>query len=248
MALGLFGNRRSVVIGCALGALALVVLTVVLAWASGARITGGTPEERVACIGRMVADRPSGASKVLAEAAVSEPAAVVRAAAVIGLAQLGEKQYRPVIEKACADPEAKVREAAAGALSQYGDAPAVELLGRLADKDADDHVRAAAMGAVGRCGDPHAIVVLLQMAESADKPTTQLWAMQALMGKFGGKLPPERAPANVRLWRDQIQYLKRMPAIQQAYASAGAELIQRPEDVWTRKDPHDAGDPGPPPK
>ena len=76
------------------GAFALCAGVVIAA--TGAEVTGETPQERVAAVHQVAARRPRGAARALARAA-EDRSPEVRRAAVAGLAHVLEADHRPVV-------------------------------------------------------------------------------------------------------------------------------------------------------
>jgi len=209
------------------------VVTIVLIAATGAEVTGETPQERVAAVHQVAARRPRGAARALARAA-EDRSPEVRRAAVAGLAHVLEDDHRPVVEKATRDADAGVRAVSADTLGVYGDREAADRLIQLIETDPDEQVRLAALRGLSKCKDPRSIVVLLETADKGKTKRVRLQAMKFLSWKFKANVRAMRDPGYVPGWKDLIQRWKWDLRVRDAYAAAGAELIDRPQDILGR--------------
>ena len=215
-------------------ALVVAVAAGAVSWyASRAKITGSTLEERVASVCRLAADRPHGWTGALAEAAMdaNEPPEL-RRAALAGLTGVKDGKVRQAFEQGLSNEDAQLRAIAAGGVGAFGDKPAADALVALMDGDKDAGVRHAAMAGLARCDDPRGIVSLLQRAEDRGKPAPdRLAAMTALAGRLLATLGADHRPENTAKWANLVQRLKRMHIVQKAFADAGVALVQRPQDI-----------------
>ena len=239
-------TRLAVVAG--IGAAVVAAVTVAGLIAARAKVRGDTPGERIASIGRIAADRPSGASGALA-AAVDDPDPGVRVAALTALARFVSPRHRPVIEKALVDPDGEVRRAAAATLGQYGDSAAVERLIELVQADSDTDAQLGALAGLRCCDDPRSIVTLLHIAETHGNMAVREQAMRSLLGKLGATLGKAHTPRDPRRWRDLVQRLKRSRPVRDAYAATATPLVMRPGDeIGGRLHPDRPVTPGPAPQ
>ena len=186
------------------GTFVVVVALVVVLFAIGrdgpARVEGDTPAERIACINRLAADRPAGAGDAIAHAAIDEPHALVRQAALMALGELAnDGQYRPTFEAGTRDVAPWAREVATEALGRFADAAAVRRLGELVATDPTSGVRCAAARGLAQIATPPAVALLVEAVEKNVYPPVRLVALDVLEGLLArhgaeGKEPwaPER--------------------------------------------------------
>jgi HEAT repeat protein len=199
-------------------------------------VTVGTPEQRVEAVVRLASERSSGAKNALL-AATRDASPKVRRTALVGLSHmLDDEKVRPAIEKAIKDEDAGVRAIGAEALGQFNDGPATgELIGLLENESESESVRKAALRGLVNCDDSRAIVAMIELASRRDAPLeVRRQSLKSALRKAHGRLLPGRDPTNDRLWRDLIQRFKNDQRVRRAYAEAGVELVDHPEDIVTR--------------
>lgn len=195
-----------------------------------AEVSGGDPPERIAAIHEIAAERPWGAGKALAQAAANDPSPQVRREAIAGLSHFLAPEHRAAVEKGTTDSDARVRAIAADTLGLYRDKAATDVLVQLIETDRDEQVVQAALRGVVRCNDPRAIVMLLETADKGSSRAVKMVAMKGLLRWFRGRIPKDRDPRDKPRWRDLIQRWKGDSRVRAAYAAAGVELVQRPQD------------------
>lgn len=218
------------------GTLAAAAVVAAAAWAirlsfGQADVSGEDPAERIAAIHEMTAKRPSGAGKALARAAADDPSPLVRGDAMGGLSHFLAPEHRAVVEKGTKDSDGRVRAIAADTLGLFGDKAAADVLVKVIETDQDEQVVQAALRGIVRCDDPRAIVMLLETAANGSSSAVKMVAMKGLLRKFGAKIPENRDPDKNASWLDLIQRWKRSIRVRDAYAAAGARLVDRPQDV-----------------
>ncbi len=217
-----------------------VCLTVALAAVAGyyalrpAEVTGDDPPDRIAAIREITVNRPVGAGKALAQAA-TDSSPQVRREALAGLSYFPADEHRAVVEKGTTDPDTRVRAIAANTLGVYGDESAANVLAKLIETDREEQVVQAALRGLVKCDDPRAIVALLETAADEGKSrAVKIVAMKGLLRKFNAKPPKKSDPDKEASWRDLIQRWKRYKPVREAYATAGARLVDRPQDIIAR--------------
>ena len=121
-------------------------------------------------------------------------------------------------------------------MGQFNDAPATgELIRLLADQSETEAVQMAALRGLVNCDDPRAIVAMIEVASRQAAPLeVRRQSLRSALRKAGGRLLPGRDPTNDPLWRDQIQRIKNDQRVRRAYAAAGVELVDHPDDIVTR--------------
>jgi HEAT repeat protein len=102
-----------------------------------------------------------------ATALLRDPSSLVRAAAIMALAESQDASAIPTCVKALADESAQVRSEACLALGRSGDRKATPAL-IAALNDAEDGVRESAAAALGRLGDPAAVEPLVMTLAFSD--------------------------------------------------------------------------------
>jgi len=231
---GTIDHRLVVVLSIIL--LCAAVAGVIMFVSGSPDVTRGTPEQRAEAVIRVASERPAGAKSALV-AATDDESPLVRRTALVGLTHmLDHKKDRPVIEKAVRDPDAGVRAIAAETLGQFNDAQATsELIRLLEDQNESESVQMAALRGLVHCDSPRAIVAMVEVAGRRDAPLeVRRQSLKSALRKAGGRLLPGRDPTNDRLWRDLIQRFKNDQRIRKAYAAAGVELVDHPDDIVTR--------------
>ena len=229
-------GRKRIFVFLAIALFALAGVVVAAMSFGGARITGDSPQQRIASIYRLADEKPRGAGAVLARAAVEEPDAAVRRTAMLALGRFVDPQYRWAAEHAAGDDSSAVRTAAAATMGLYKDSRAAERLGEMAS-DPDREVRMAALAGLGQCPGDQAVVLLLRSAESSRDPQVRLQAAKSLLGRFHIGFTREMDPEDTRRWRGMIERIKRFDGVQRAHANLSAQLVRHPEDVtWRHKD------------
>ena len=207
------------------------VATIVMLTTVQADIGGEDADGRVKAVQRIVSNRPPGARTALVKAARSDTAAQVREAAFAGLTHFKQDADRPLFEEGTRDKDPRVRSVAADTLGTYNDAQATSTLINLVKSDPSDRVRMAALRGLARCEDPRAVVCILETAEKDEDSGIRLQAMKALLTKFKANIRVTRDPRNEAAWRDLIQRFKWDQRIRDAYAAAGVQLVDRPQDI-----------------
>lgn len=236
-------RRRLVVLLAAAGVLG--VATIALRLANSADLTGGTPAERAASIGRLADEQPWGASSVIAAAAANEADQEVRRAAVIALRKFAADR-RKTVEASTRDRSARVRAAAACTLGKLTDKAATRRLGEmLNDSDEDDSVRAAAASALAGNKTPQATVLLVRAMESHPKAEVRDYATAALIHNSGllrikanPRAVAEYRKKNRAEWADLVETIKMIPATQAAFAKLNQPLAMHPENLVHRPNKH----------
>ncbi len=175
------------------GAIAVALTAAAFAlsrWASRARITGDTREQRIESICRVADERRWGAGDALARAAENEPDESVRRAALVALAGFLKPRYRRVVDAGTANGSPVVRAAAAGTLGLYDDDAAAKRLGQL-----------------------------LRAVEKNDNPQVRQQALLSLLRRFklSVRTPPE---PDTEKWDVLIRVLRRAPPVRAAYEAA----------------------------
>ncbi|MHC4718046.1 MAG: HEAT repeat domain-containing protein, partial [Planctomycetota bacterium] len=146
------GTRKAVYAAVAAGVIALAAVGVFAL--NGPDVDGRTPQERIDQIARLADRKPLGAADAIARAAVEDPDATVRQAALVALGRFVDRDHRPAVDAATKDPDPRARSGAAVTLGRYGDDRAADALGRLASEDPDQQVRLAAVTGLGRLDRP----------------------------------------------------------------------------------------------
>ena len=214
------------------GVLAIGGVAFVLMWsAASADVDEGGEEQRIASVQRIASTQPPGARAALARTARSDKSPRVRRTALISLGQIRTDQDREVFQESTRDEDDTIRAVAADTLGTYNDAEAVTALLQLVKDDPSERVRIGALRGLARCEDPRAVVCLVQTAEFARSLEIKRQAMRSLMRKFSANIRKMRNPADVPRWRDLIQRWKWDQRIRDAYAAAGADLVDRPEHI-----------------
>jgi HEAT repeat protein len=201
------------------GVVAVLAAVVVIAcFLQGrARVTGDTPEERAANIGRMVDEGKWGAGDAAAGAA-RDASPQVREAAVVALGRLG--RHEELVRGALADPDPSVRYAAAVALGGSQDPKAADILGELALNEHDTKTRVGAVLGLGRTNTPRATCHIVQAMDVLD-PEVARTAMEVLSAQVGLRwdIPPD--PRDRREWVRKAELLKKSQFVRRAMADAG---------------------------
>ena len=226
------GSRRMVLLVGAAAALVAAV-AVIYAVLSPVEVSGDTPAERIASIHEITVRRPRGAGNALARAAADDPSPAVRAEALAALSQFLEPEHRSVVEKGTTDSDVRVRIIAVEVLGVFDDKAAAEALAEVVARgpDEDERVIHAALRGLVSCHDPIAVVTLFEIASEGNSREVKLVAMKSLLRKYNGTPPKGADPKNQAVWRDLAQRWRRSFPIKDAYAAAGVELIDRPQDI-----------------
>ena len=227
------------------GVALLVVVTAAMGLMSRAKITGETPAERIACIGRLADEQPWGAALVIAEAAVAESDDEVRRAAVIALRKFAA-DHREAVEACTRDRSARVRAAAACTLGRLADADAARRLGRmLNDGKEDEAVRAAAAAGLADNDSPEATVLLVRTMEAHSIPNVQDHAAAVLVRKYAlirVKANPQAISEFRRKqranWLDLVETVKMLSETKTAFEKLDQPLVLRPENLIKRPVDH----------
>ncbi len=98
-------------------------------------------------------------------AALSDPAAEVRAQAVKALCELGDRRAAPWIARLLQDPSPGIRQSAAVALGKIGSAQSVPALARVLEQSEDRPLLQPVLLALGEIGDRRAVPALLAAME-----------------------------------------------------------------------------------
>ncbi len=221
------GRKSLYILGAVVVAAAVIVCAVAFA-ASGPKVRGGTPQERIASIQAITDSQADGAADAIAEA-VNDPDSSVRRVALVCLGRFCRPQDRALVEKCLSDKDPAVRGGAAVALGRYSDTASADKLGELIAREENEDVRAAAVSGLAQNQTDKAVVVLLESAEkNMGHDTFQRRAMSALLGKLDAELDMkmERNAAN---WLYLFDVVKGMPKLQEAYKRVGVPVIQHPE-------------------
>jgi len=195
-----------------------------------ARITGGTPAERIAAICRVADEGRPGAGAAIAAAADDDPSPAVRRVALLALARFIDAEHRGLVEAATRDADPGVRAAAAATLGEFDDDSAADRLGELAAKDGDEQVRLAAADGLERCGTDKAVVGLVETMENNDNPKVREHARSAVLRRLNWPERNTRA-ADVAMWRNDVELIKVDPAVVAAYKTAGVQLVHHLEYI-----------------
>ena len=220
-------SRRQHLIFGVIALSAVAALTAGLHYRARASVEGDTAQERVACIARIADERPTGAARAIAAAALGDSDAVVRRAALVAMGGFGISQGRPVAERAARDPSPQVRAEAAHLLGTCGDAAAADRLHELAGSDPAESVRLAAVAALGRAPAAKSVVGLVEIAETSENPVVRAGAMEALCRRFG--VPRTFDPSDTSKWDRDLEVIKSWPKVQAAFAASSLPLRRRPE-------------------
>ena len=200
--------------------LAIVMLVAAAVWVIGlapAKLSGRTPAERIASICRVADQRPWGAGKAVAAAAVGDSDASVRAAALVALGKfIDESAHREVVESAAGDGDPGVRSAAATTLGLYRDEAAVDRLSELLSSDRSEQVRMAAALGLIRTGRPRGILVLVEAMASNDNPNVQFRAMEVLTNSFNIRFRTPRDPRDRAAWAQRVGVIRNVPTVRYA--------------------------------
>lgn len=212
---------------------ALVVLLAIggFMWLRPAKVTGETPEERIASIAEVAHQRRIGAGEALAKVAREDPVATVRQAAVMELAGFADEDTLPAVLAASEDAATNVREAATGTLAAYEADAAADRLASMLVNDKDEMVRMGAVEALGQSRSPKAVVILLQKTEDEQDYPARVWAARALakrIGLAGDQLDPRK---NLTLWNHNIEMFKGLKGVEEAFQRYGAALVRHPEHL-----------------
>ncbi len=188
-----------------------------------AKVSGDTPEERIASVIELANDRPRGAAESLAETARNDPDASVRRVALVCLNRFQRQDDRGTVMAATHDDDPQVRQAASRALMAYADEETVRRLTVICRDDANARVRNAAFIALGINASPHAIVTLVEMMEHADTRELRLAAAEAMIDKFNMASVPN--PDDRLEWEEFIEAIKLDSVVQAAFDETGTQLI-----------------------
>ena len=210
--------------------LCAAVVAIALYATTGAEVSGETPEDRVASIHRLAADRPHGAAEAIATA-VDDRSPEVRRAAMASLTHFANADNRSVIEKGTSDPDGGVRAISADAMGLFHDAAAANTLIKLLQTDPNEQVHLSALRGLARCADPRSAAVLLEAADKGKTLSIKRQAMKSFLVVFQGKLGEMRNPAETARWRDLIQRWKWDQRVRDSYQVAGIRLVDRPQDI-----------------
>ncbi len=215
-------TRRTGLLYGAAGAVVLAVIALPMAVSSRARLTGKTPQERIACICRLADLQPRGAVEALAAAAINEPDVGVRRAALIGLGRFRSPAARRAVEDGTKDKSASVRAAAAATLGLCNDDDAAARLGDILAGDPQEEVRLSAVAGLGRIGRPKAVAVLVEAMERNDSTNVRREALVTLLKRFqaGFTRPPD--PRDTAKWGELMRQVRRMPSVKAAMEDDGA--------------------------
>ena len=121
----------------------------------------------------------------------SEPVAIVRATAAVGLRMIGDKRAVSALVNAGTDPEPLVRADVMRALGDMGGPAEVPTLARVLGADLDARVRMEAVRALGRIGGEGVIAHLIEGLDDPDA-SVAFAAHAALIRITDQDLPPAR--------------------------------------------------------
>jgi len=199
------------------GALAIVAIVAVGLFQGRATITGSTPEERAASIGRIVDQKKSGADEVVA-GAVNDPEPKVREAAIVGLGRLG---CRPDLVRAgLRDADPSVRYAAAVTLGATADPSAASALADVVAKGGDARTRMGAVLGLARLGTPEATCHVVRAMDVAD-PQVQVTAMNAISAAANIRWDTPPDPSDRGEWARKVELVRKMKLVRRAFAEQG---------------------------
>ena len=175
-----------------------------------AKVTGNTPEDRVAAIEEIKTERPPGAAEALA-GAVRDTNPQVREAAI---AALGQFKKRPdLVQAALQDPDQNVRVTAAETVGIINDPQAPDVLAAVVfNESVDAATRKGALRGLARTGTPRATVQLVR-AMDVPQPEVARTAMEVLTGTLGIRWwdsPPN--PADRKEWARKKEVLQTLLA------------------------------------
>ena len=213
----------------AVAVVAVAIVTALTMAFSRARVTGDTPDERIASISRLAARAPLGAGQAIAGAATDDPDPKVRQVAMVSLGRFVDPSIRPAVEAGARDADAGVRQAAADALALYDDAPAAGRLADMAENDSADEVRLRALQAMGRCSAPEAVVTLVEAMETGAEDK-QARAVHVLARKYSINARA-LTPANRKQWLHIIEVIKKAPGVDEAFRRLARPLVRHPENL-----------------
>jgi len=219
-------RKGAVIYGAlAVGLVAVIVATFTL---GRAKVTGGTPEQRVACIARLADEKPWGAADAIAAAAADDPDPAVRQAALVVLGRFIDPKYRPLIEAATEDPSPAVRAGAAGTLGLYSDDAAAERLGTMAAQAPEEQVRLAAIQGLGRLRRRRSVLHLVRIIEDEGRSAVvRRRALDALGRHLGARFRNVPDPADAVAWRRLMRRVRRFPAVRKALEGAPDRTDER---------------------
>ncbi len=220
------GNRWMLTFAAG-AAVAIGIVAAATLIGGGARVTGGTADERIASISELAAGGGRGAARAIAEAAGNDPDARVRQVALMSLQRLLGPEVRSAVEAGTRDPVADVRSAAAGTLAVYDDGAAAARLAELAREDASLPVRLAALTAMGSMRTPEALVALVETTESGPSAAERVQAVKVLCGRYGLS-DRGLTPADGRRWLHAIETIKCAPGVEQAFEKLSRPLKHNP--------------------
>jgi HEAT repeat protein len=194
-------------------------VTAGLAW-SRAKVTGGTPAERIAAICRLADEQPAGAREAIIVAAQSDPDATVRQAAFGALGRFLGPDIRPLVESGTASPDAPVRAGAARTLGLYGDAAAARRLGQMLSDDPDAGARLAATRALAGVKPAAAMAALVKCVEFDADPAVRREAALAIYAKMQIRLYEVPDPTDKRKWAGLVGQVKSFKEVRRALEEA----------------------------
>jgi HEAT repeat protein len=199
---------------------AVVVVGLSLWCLVGARsqVTGGTPEDRVASIDKVVTERAVGAVEAVA-AAVRDKSSLVRETAIVALGEFNERA--DLVQAGLDDPAPGVRYAAAVTLGKMGGPRAADVLWAVAlNGGMDVETRKGALRGLARVATPQAIVRIVRAMDVAE-PEVARTAMEVLtcMMRIRWVVPPD--PADKIEWARKMWNLKQSRFVQKAADAGG---------------------------
>jgi hypothetical protein len=204
-----------------IGVVALIIGVVMgVRWIWPASVSGATPEDRVASIGRLADEKPRGAADAIADEA-GHPDPRVRRAVMTCLGNFLRPEDRRLIEAGLEDDDDTVRAAAAATFGLYGGREAAGQLARLLAETESPEVALGAVRGLGRVLEerhlePEAVVALVDAME-APWPRVRMRAFRTVIGQAGLDMHNPPNPRNDAAWGGLVTKVRRFPWVRAAY-------------------------------
>jgi HEAT repeat protein len=215
-------GRNKAMLGVGAVVLAAGTLVAFLVGSRPERVTGDTPQERIQSICRLADERPRGAADAIA-AAVNDPDAQVRRAAVMALGQFTRPKDRAAIDAAAGNADRAIGAAGARALGRYADAPAIDRLITMLRADASAEVRIESARALAATRQRRALEAVVDAMKRSELPAVQRAAFVALLRLQHCDCNNVPDPSNRAAWEQACEQVRIMTLVPKPPRDASAK-------------------------
>ena len=188
-----------------------------------AKVTGDTPEQRIASLIKIADDKPRGYAEELADVARNDSDAEVRRTALACLSGNGTPDARSAAMAATRDDDPEVRKSACISLMSCDDGAAAERLAEICREDTDEGVLDAAFVALAANESPYATVALMTMLEQGETSELRRAAAEAIIDKLN--MSVAQMPEGGKDWDKMVEAFKMGSIVKAAYDQTGTPLV-----------------------